>query len=420
MIYEKRDTDTPVKRDDMPIKEKRCESVMPIQSEGGKAACRDCRRRAGFPIKPHFSKRRRGRLAAVLILLVCFFAIDRGFFGSGMATCLSELMKDGARAALQSTVNEPIRGQSTLYTRLLSDAAINTSFSGETGEKVGDLYEQENDEALAVDNSISTGFVDGTRFYPITSLDLSADSLYSLNNGTSFSPDMQMLSETSPSALDGVGEQDGPLVLILHTHGEECYTEHVDMYPEGEPTRSNDTEKNVVRVGKEISDTLSDFGIETLHCRKMHDSESFINAYSGSAASVREYLEEYPSIKIVIDVHRDAIIRDDGESIKAAVEIAGEDYAQIMFVVGTNELGHNHPDWQDNLSLALSLQQSIDSTYPSLCRSINLRNVPFNQQLSGGYLLLEVGTSANTLDEALRSARAFGENLARLLLSSGE
>ncbi len=418
MIYEKRDT--PVKREDMPIKEKRNEPVLPEQSDGGKTACSDCRRRAGFSIKPYVAKRRHARIAATLLFLVCFFAIDRGFFGSGMVTCLSELMKDGARAALQSAVNEPIRGQSTLYTRLVSDAAINTSFFGETDEQAGNLYEQETDEALAVDNSISTGFVDGIRFYPITSLDLSADSLYSLNNGTSFSPDMKMLSETPPSALDGVGEQDGPLVLILHTHGEECYTEYVDMYPEGEPTRSKDTEKNVVRVGKEISDTLSDFGIETLHCRKMHDSESFINAYSGSAASVRKYLEEYPSIKIVIDVHRDAIIRDDGESIKASVEIAGEDYAQIMFVVGTNELGHNHPDWQDNLSLALSLQQSIDSTYPSLCRSINLRNVPFNQQLSGGYLLLEVGTSANTLEEALRSARAFGENLARLLLSSGE
>ena len=150
----------------------------------------------------------------------------------------------------------------------------------------------------------------------------------------------------------------------------------------------------------------------------MHDESSFINAYSYSAKTVKRYLEEYPSIRFVIDVHRDAIIKDNGESIKAVTDIAGEDYAQIMFVVGTNELGHNHPRWQQNLSLAVRLQKEISKTYPSLCRSINLHNVPFNQQLSDGYLLLEIGTSANTLEEALRSARAFGENLARVILGA--
>ena len=130
---------------------------------------------------------------------------------------------------------------------------------------------------------------------------------------------------------------------------------------------------------------------------------------------MRKYLEEYPSIRFVIDVHRDAIIRDDGESIKAVKNIGGQDYAQLMFVVGTDEKGHKHPNWKNNLSLALELQQSMEDTYPGLCRSINLRDVPFNQQLSDGYILLEVGTSANTLDEALLSARAFSENLARVI-----
>ena len=426
MIYEKRNADFIIKKEDMPIKnqvipkmpEERkelSERLTQIKQEAApeqRSFCKNVRRK---------SLKNKRILSAVLVLL-CVFTIDEKLFGGRICSEVVSCAEKGVKYALENVAEEAVSGESTLYTRLLSDR------SAELVDKDEPVYEStqitleemtENPaQTVTVVNSTSSSFVDGERFHPITTLDLSADSLYSLTNSTSLSPDLERLSVVSPKALDMVEITDEPLVLILHTHGEESYTDYTGMYPETEPTRSSDTEKNVVRVGKEIKDTLSDFGINAIHCTKMHDSESFINAYSGSAASVKQYLKEYPSIKIVIDVHRDAIIKDDGESIKAAVEIAGKEYAQLMFVVGTNALGHNHPEWQDNLSLALTLQQSIDSTYPSLCRSINLRDVPFNQQLSSGYLLLEVGTCANTLDEALRSARAFGENLARTLASA--
>ena len=427
MIYEKREAGIDVKREDMPIKDVRRvyakEETEHMPPQGPLYITRPRTVNAKRVLRRR-RFRQKLKMSAVFfaVLCVCLFVLDAKFLNGRMRSGLYETIKDGAKQTIRNVSEDYPDEKNTLYTRLLYDRTDEYTAAEQYSEPKFELLAQEKqstvEETVAVAGGMSESHVDGTTYYPITSLDLSAESIYVLSNGTSFSPDMQKLSAITPKALEDIEVTDEPLVLIVHTHGEECYTEYTDMYPEDEATRSADTEKNVVRVGKEIADTLSDFGISAIHCTTMHDSESFINAYSGSAASVKKYLKEYPSIKFVIDVHRDAIIRDDKESIKAVTSIAGQDYAQIMFVVGTNELGHSHPQWRDNLSLAMTLQQSIEDTYPSLCRSINLRNVPFNQQLSSGYLLLEVGTSANTLEEALRSARAFGENLARIVISS--
>ena len=418
MIYEKRNANIRVKPDDLPIKIPTATIVANVQE----TVDTECTVAVKGKTRRERQGRRRMSIGKVMTLCVCMIALDVFLLDGRLYEGAVFNLRKGARYALEAVAQDSTDVTGTLYTRLVSSADKAYIYNVETADAgIDDKTEmstENSDEAVEAGNSLSSGFVDGTRYFAITSLDLSADSPYSLNNATAFSPDVQELSKKTPKALEGIAEEDGPLVLIVHTHGEECYTEYKDMYPENEATRSNDTERNVVRVGKEIADTLETFGIGTLHCTTMHDSESFINAYSGSAASVKSYLEDYPSVRVVVDVHRDAIIRDDNESVRAVTSLAGEDYAQLMFVVGTNELGHNHPGWQDNLALALTLQKSISDTYPSLCRSINLRNVPFNQQLSSGYLLLEVGTSANTLDEALRSARAFGENLARVVAAA--
>ena len=257
---------------------------------------------------------------------------------------------------------------------------------------------------------------DGEIFYPITKADLSATAVTSLNNETIYEPDTHKIFESYPDALTSYEiNPDEPLVLIVHTHACESYTEYENMYPNSENTRTENTDKNVVRVGKEIAHTLESYGINTIHCRSLCDKESFINAYNTSHDIVEEYLEKYPSIRIVIDVHRDAIIRQSGESIKPAVTIAGQEYAQLMFVVGTGQSAHSHPYWEQNLSLAMCVQNEAEKRYAGLFRPVNLRSVPFNQWLSTGYLLLEVGSSANNLDEALASAQAFGHVLSAVL-----
>lgn len=355
--------------------------------------------------------------------LICAFILDARVFDGRFKKQMYYLAQKGLHMAAEHVSEEtPLKTAEarTLYTIDYYDGleTENGAANIMAGDSVEKDLEKDSESTLPVNSAGGGSYVDGVKFLPITSQNLSTDNPYSIINQTSFTPDMESIASTKPSSLDGLEISDDPLVLIVHTHACESYTQYEEMYPENEETRSEDTDKNIVRVGGEITRTLSEFGIPAVHCTELHDKDSFINAYTNSANSVKEYLKQYPSIRFVIDVHRDAVIRDDGESIKALSNIAGEDYAQLMLVVGTNGLGHNHPDWQDNLSLAVTLQRSILDTYPSLCRSINLRNVPFNQQLSDGYLLLEVGTCGNTIDEALRSARAFGENLARVIMNA--
>lgn len=384
-------------------------------------------RRVKSRIRAMRKKRHRVRrlLFATFTFLLCLAFLDLKFFGGRIALSAVSLSKksNDALPSLISGTSAFEAPKRTIYTmEYAADNAVkNLSAPDVNGGQDSKVYTKEPDTAVEADTAVSgKANLDGVTYYPITEMDLAAQSVFALSNGTDIEPDVAAISNNIPLALQNISITDEPLVLIVHTHAGECYTRYEGMYPEGDLTRTYEDDKNVIRVGREIAETLSHFGICTLHSQIHHDEQSFINAYSESAKTVKSYLEQYPSIRFVIDVHRDAIIRDDGESIKAVKNIAGENYAQLMFVVGTNELGHKHDGWRENLSLAMTLQQSIEDTYPGLCRSINLRDVPFNQQLSCGYLLLEVGTCSNTLDEALLSARAFGENLARTIYGAQE
>ena len=130
---------------------------------------------------------------------------------------------------------------------------------------------------------------------------------------------------------------------------------------------------------------------------------------------VEDTLAEYPSITTVIDVHRDSILTDDGRAYKTSCTINGEETAQLMLVVGTDDGGLYHPDWQENLSNALKLQALLNRSAPGLCRDLDLRTERFNQHETPGSLLVEVGASGNTLAEALRSARILGNALVKLI-----
>ena len=314
--------------------------------------------------------------------------------------------------------------------------APNIPFS-DSGEQKNPLSIASNDGTLSEPNGIATDpdaptpevpvFSEdaqvygesGGKAYPLIALDLSkgSDKIY-FNNETKFQPDLAALQKSPyrPTITD----YSQPLVLILHTHGTESYTTSTGQYyDETEETRSTDTSQNVVRVGQELADVLNSFGIRTLHCETMHDQESFLTAYNNSRKTVADYLTKYPSIRYVIDVHRDSIIRDNNEQVKPLVTINGENAAQVMLVVGTDAGGAKHPNWQTNLSLALSLQQKMNDRVPGLARPINLRSASFNQQLSDGYLLLETGASGNTLEEALRAIRLFAVCYADEILHQG-
>ena len=199
-----------------------------------------------------------------------------------------------------------------------------------------------------------------------------------------------------------------PQVLIFHTHSSEAYTpDGADSYEASDPYRTEDKAYSVIRVGDQLAKTLENCGLTVIHDREIYDYPSYTGSYGRSGAAVEEYLKQYPSIRVVIDLHRDAL--GSGDVVyKTNAQIDGRTSAQVMMLVGTGENGLWHPNWQENLKLALYLQNAMDARYPSLARPIELVSERYNQQLSTGMMILEVGSNGNTLREALTAVELFG------------
>ena len=256
--------------------------------------------------------------------------------------------------------------------------------------------------------------------YPLIAKDLSQSDkgIYYISNDTGHNPDTQSLANAPAAIAPYDFKSKKPLVLILHTHGTEAYTaEGADGYNDtGNLWRSNDTSENVVAVGAVMAQVLEENGIPTLHCQIMHDKDSYNDAYTYSAATIKKYLKQYPTLKYVFDVHRDAIISSDGSLIKGVTEIGGESVAQVMCVAGSDFKGADYPHWEANLALALRLRTVLNEKAPTLCRPVYLRGAAYNlQHTVGGSLLLEIGSSGNTLSEAKRAAVHVAEALAKLI-----
>lgn len=218
-------------------------------------------------------------------------------------------------------------------------------------------------------------------------------------NETSYEVDPQELLNEKPS-MDMSG--DGPLVLVVHTHGTEAYApEGSTVYDVEGSDRSENLQENVVKVGEVFCEVLREKGIETLHDKTLHDTPSFNGSYAHALASIEEYLAKYPTIQMVFDIHRDSIVYQDKTKAKLVTEIDGKNAAQLMFVVGTDQKGLEHPHWRENIKNTLHLQNAICKRYPTLMRHINLRRERFNGHTTKATVIIETGSSGNSLSEAL-------------------
>lgn len=215
---------------------------------------------------------------------------------------------------------------------------------------------------------------------------------------------------TMPLDWDLTGEE--PTVLILHTHATESYTKMEDEdYTESAPYRTLDEGHNMLCLGRLVALRLEEAGIRCIHNTTLHDYPSYNDSYSNAAASTEEMLAQYPSIRLILDLHRDAADTAYGQMVTQC-SIGSETAAQLMLVVGTNGSGLSHPDWARNLSLALKLQTLLERQNPGICRDINLSRNRYNQQLGDYALLIEIGAAGNTLDEA----RLAAEKLAQAII----
>ena len=241
---------------------------------------------------------------------------------------------------------------------------------------------------------------------------LSQDGVY-LYNRSGKELDPSVLSAGSVSFILG----EGPQILILHSHGSEAYSQNDgDLYQESDSFRTTDCAHNVVRVGEEMAEVFRAHGFQVVHDTNLYDYPAYNGAYDRSQAAVKDWLAKYPTIKIILDVHRDALVGTDGAIYKLVSTENEKKVAQVMLVVGTDSGGANHPSWANNLALAIRFQQELIADYVSLARPIVLRTSSYNQELSPGSLLVEVGGHGNTLTEALDGARLFAESVSQVLL----
>jgi len=209
-----------------------------------------------------------------------------------------------------------------------------------------------------------------------------------------------------------------PLVLIYHTHTTEAYSpsEKTVYDPQYTTYHSRDFKITVVEVGKYLKKILEEnYGIKVIHDTTIHDLPSYAFSYTNSLKTFKKNLEKYPSIKIAIDLHRDAPNPDPREARKiTTTQINGEKVAKIMLVVGTDKL-FEHPNWKKNYGFALKLQGEMNKITSFLTRKIDVREERFNQHLLDRSLLIEVGSTGNTIQEALRATDYLADAIARVI-----
>lgn len=204
-----------------------------------------------------------------------------------------------------------------------------------------------------------------------------------------------------------------PTVLIFHTHATESYTQNGEPYTESSSYRTLAEDYNMLSIGNHLAQVLEAGGIHVIHDRTLHDYPSYTGAYSHARRSLQSLLQTYPRVQLVLDLHRDAA--EDGlGQLRTRAEVAGQPAAQLMFVLGSGNDGLSHPEWQRNLSTALKLQALLEQDHPGICRPISLRPQRYNQDLSPGALLVEVGAAGNSHAEALLAVEALGKAILRM------
>lgn len=339
------------------------------------------------------------RKNASVVRLVCVFTVCIALISYNIYSFCCK-----GRAAKITPLQAPTDG--TAYLEKEEKTEEIKSEEAETSEQI------EESTPASTDGSVKGKVI--SRYISPYNAGLSYNGVY-LKNSTDLTVDIKALLD-SPLTFK-ISKDGSPQVLIVHTHTTETYmTEESDYYTEAFSSRTRQSDKNMVSVGKRVAEKLNAAGIKTLHDTTEHDYPNYTGSYSRAANTINSYLKKYPSIKVVLDLHRDAVSSGESDKVKLVTEIDGKKAAQVMLVMGSQSGSvTNFPNWKENLKLAVRLQQKIEQKYPTLARPLSLMPKNYNESLTTGSLLIEFGTDVNTLAEAHYSAELVGNALAELL-----
>ena len=199
-----------------------------------------------------------------------------------------------------------------------------------------------------------------------------------------------------------------PTVLILHTHSTESYTKSGEDYEETSAYRTLDENYNMLSIGRRVAQLLAEQGITAMQDTSFHDYPSYNGSYVDARKSIRRYLEEYPTIALVLDLHRDAS-GEGTRQMRTKAEVNGVPSAQLMLVMGVNPR-----NFEKNLAFSLKLHVQLENLYPGITRPLQFRAARYNQDLAPAAVLVEVGAAGNTHQEALTAAEALAQAILTL------
>ena len=343
----------------------------------------------------------------IICYALCVFFLFYSFFG--VLTFNHNFKPTFTDIFSENSENEPLKP--TNFQENTQSEQKNTSSEAKKEVSSNTSSKKQNSSITAGTQAIKGKVV--TRYISPYKAPSSYNNVY-LKNNTGTSIDIKSLLNKNLNIK--ITKNSSPQVLIMHTHTTETFMEKDEKYyTEDFNSRSRDNTKNMAKIGDIIAQKLNKNGIKTIHDKTQHDYPEYTGSYGRAAKTIEYYLNKYPSIKIVLDLHRDAVSTDDGKA-KLVTKIGGKNAAQVMLVMGSQTGGiTGHPNWKENLSLAIKLQQTMEAKYPTLARPLMLASKKYNQNLSKGSLLIEFGTDVNTLDEACYSAELVGDSLVSLL-----
>ena len=355
-------------------------------------------------------------ITSAVIVFICMILCSWAFFNVmqlDLIDVLGDIVSNGNHDG-QIDLDRPVVGTLSPSESTVNSAYGDRNDDGGTDKNVVDLNNIYNFNLSAVPLGET----------PIIPMDLS---LYSygdsyINNTTGLTPNtdalLNMKLRDIPE-IEFLSYTSAPTVLIIHTHGTESYMENgaisYDFEKNEEFAHSTTPDKSVVEVGRVLSHALFELGINNIHCEKMHDKDEYRYSYERAEETVEYYLEKYPTIKLVIDLHRDSIIKSSGEIVRPVTVVDGKPTAQMMCVVGSDWGGEENDKWERNLALALQIRKAINDEYGNVCRPPYLKSSTYNQEIAPCSILLEVGSSGNSMEEACNAVLLFADRLAEIL-----
>jgi stage II sporulation protein P len=202
-------------------------------------------------------------------------------------------------------------------------------------------------------------------------------------------------------------------IFIYHTHTCESYTPSENyQYEMTGNFRTTNLDFTVARVGTELANYLKGKNFNVAHDSTYHDYPTYSGSYDRSLVTAQNNLAG-KNTQLVIDLHRDAV--GSNSDYAPTVKINGELVAQMMFVIGTDGGGLEHPNWVQNLKMAVKIQAKANEMYPNLFRPIIVRNSRYNQHVTTGSSIIEVGATGNTLEQCILSMECLSNVLEEVL-----